>query len=61
MLYHVILHWMLFMPLQYDLCTDDDVNVGMYQGKFEGCVHVDFVLAGNSEVRTGNNFDEGTH
>ena len=49
------------MPLQCDLCTDDDVNVGMYQDKFEGRAHVEFVLAGNSEVHTGSNFDEDPH
>ena len=31
------------MHLQYDLCTDDAVHVGMYQTTFEGYAHGEFV------------------
>ena len=47
--------------LQYDFCTDDDEHVGIYQGKFVSRAHDKFVLAGNSEGHTGNNFDEDHH
>ena len=49
------------MPKKYDRCTDDDVNVGMYQVNFEGRAHVEFVLVGISEVHTGNNVHEDTY
>ena len=34
---------MLSLHSQYDLCTDDAVNVGMYKTTFEDYAHGDFV------------------
>ena len=48
------------MHLQYDLCTDDAVNGGMYQTTFEDYAHGEFVSDENSDGHIGN-FDEATH
>ena len=52
-LYHVILHWMLCLPLQYDLCIDDAANVGMYQTAFEDYAHGELVFDENSDGHIG--------
>ena len=49
-----------FCLLQFDLCTDDAVNVGMYQVNFEDYAHGEFVSDENSEGHIVE-FDVGTH